>query len=222
MFCPLVLVSEQTHSMFSTTAQVRAVAGVGAQILTSVTIDSQVGHIPKSFDYHPPRVSSIVRNRLPTQSFLCAPLRKHHVFFICNVCSTACVLSILQIIPRHLLGVRVRRSLDIDGCCQRPRSVFAVGDVHSIRLNFMSKFNLSRLSRVSAFFPTANGCHADAAELQAPLVHTRRGARLFIEDAMCCINARQRNNVFSQFCCRETLRDTSHCLSHPHTLFLHW
>jgi hypothetical protein len=104
MFCPLVLVSEQTHSMFSTTAQVRAVAGVVAQILTSVTIDSQVGQIPKSFDYHPPRVSSIVTNRLPTrQSFLCLPLRKHHVFFICNVCSTACVLSILQIIPRRSL-----------------------------------------------------------------------------------------------------------------------
>jgi hypothetical protein len=62
----------------------------------------------------------------------------------------------LQIIPRRLLKkffarVRVRRSLDIDGCCQRPRSVFAVGDEHSLRLNFMSKFNLSRLNRVSAF-----------------------------------------------------------------------
>jgi hypothetical protein len=43
----------------------RAAAGVGAQILTSVTVDSQVGHAANAFAYRAPQISSAVRNRMP-------------------------------------------------------------------------------------------------------------------------------------------------------------
>jgi hypothetical protein len=51
----------------------RAAAGVGAQILTSVTVDSQVGYSSNSFDYRPPQISSVPGSRLASGTFALPP-----------------------------------------------------------------------------------------------------------------------------------------------------